>query len=96
METLKKAFPEQGCSETHRLHAACLLGLQTAHLRHHAAHRPEHRSPTCSTTAASSASSTRSPATRSRNYSIIALGISPYITASIVVQLLQMDIVPDS
>jgi preprotein translocase subunit SecY len=29
-----------------------------------------------------------------RNYSIIALGISPYITASIVVQLLQMDIIP--
>ena len=29
-----------------------------------------------------------------RNYSIIALGISPYITASIVVQMLQMDIVP--
>ncbi|HAQ57164.1 MAG TPA: preprotein translocase subunit SecY [Acholeplasmatales bacterium] len=29
-----------------------------------------------------------------RNYSIIALGISPYITASIVIQLLQMDIIP--
>ena len=29
-----------------------------------------------------------------RNYSIIALGISPYITASIIVQMLQMDIVP--
>jgi len=29
-----------------------------------------------------------------KNYSIIALGISPYITSSIVVQLLQMDIVP--
>jgi len=29
-----------------------------------------------------------------RNYSVVALGISPYITASIVVQLLQMDIVP--
>ncbi len=29
-----------------------------------------------------------------RNYSIVALGISPYITASIVVQLLQMDIIP--
>ncbi len=29
-----------------------------------------------------------------RNYSVIALGISPYITASIVIQLLQMDIVP--
>ena len=29
-----------------------------------------------------------------KNYSIIALGISPYITASIVVQLLQMDIIP--
>ena len=29
-----------------------------------------------------------------RNYSVIALGISPYITASIVVQLLQMDIIP--
>ncbi|MCF7926389.1 MAG: preprotein translocase subunit SecY [Candidatus Izimaplasma sp.] len=29
-----------------------------------------------------------------KNYSIIALGIGPYITASIVVQLLQMDIVP--
>ncbi|MGS0972598.1 MAG: 50S ribosomal protein L6 [Candidatus Izemoplasmataceae bacterium] len=29
-----------------------------------------------------------------RNYSIIALGIGPYITASIVVQILQMDIVP--
>lgn len=28
------------------------------------------------------------------NYSVLALGISPYITASIVVQLLQMDIVP--
>lgn len=28
------------------------------------------------------------------NYSIIALGISPYITASIVIQMLQMDIVP--
>ncbi|HOH18536.1 MAG TPA: preprotein translocase subunit SecY, partial [Bacilli bacterium] len=28
------------------------------------------------------------------NYSIVALGISPYITASIVIQLLQMDIVP--
>ncbi len=28
------------------------------------------------------------------NYSIIALGIGPYITASIVIQLLQMDIVP--
>ncbi|MFP4077643.1 MAG: preprotein translocase subunit SecY [Candidatus Izemoplasmataceae bacterium] len=28
------------------------------------------------------------------NYSIIALGISPYITASIVMQLLQMDIIP--
>lgn len=28
------------------------------------------------------------------NYSILALGISPYITASIVIQLLQMDIVP--
>ena len=29
-----------------------------------------------------------------KNYSIIALGISPYITASIVVQMLQMDIIP--
>ncbi len=29
-----------------------------------------------------------------RNFSIVALGISPYITASIVVQLLQMDIIP--
>ena len=29
-----------------------------------------------------------------KNYSIIALGIGPYITASIVVQLLQMDILP--
>lgn len=29
-----------------------------------------------------------------RNFSIIALGVSPYITASIVIQLLQMDIVP--
>ncbi len=29
-----------------------------------------------------------------RNYSIIALGITPYITASIVIQLLQMDIIP--
>ncbi len=29
-----------------------------------------------------------------RNYSIIALGISPYITASIIIQMLQMDIVP--
>ncbi len=29
-----------------------------------------------------------------RNYSIVALGITPYITASIVVQLLQMDIIP--
>ncbi|MDD4000242.1 MAG: preprotein translocase subunit SecY [Bacilli bacterium] len=28
------------------------------------------------------------------NYSIVALGISPYITASIVIQLLQMDIIP--
>lgn len=28
------------------------------------------------------------------NFSILALGISPYITASIVVQLLQMDILP--
>ena len=28
------------------------------------------------------------------NYAIVALGISPYITASIVIQLLQMDIVP--
>lgn len=28
------------------------------------------------------------------NYSIVALGVSPYITASIVIQLLQMDIVP--
>src|SRR5574344_1824179 len=28
------------------------------------------------------------------NFSIVALGISPYITSSIVVQLLQMDIVP--
>lgn len=28
------------------------------------------------------------------NYSIVALGISPYITASIVIQLLEMDIVP--
>ncbi|MBN2540917.1 MAG: preprotein translocase subunit SecY [Bacilli bacterium] len=29
-----------------------------------------------------------------KNYSVIALGISPYITASIVVQMLQMDIIP--
>jgi len=29
-----------------------------------------------------------------RNYSVIALGISPYITASIVIQMLQMDIIP--
>ncbi len=29
-----------------------------------------------------------------RNYSIVALGITPYITASIIVQLLQMDIIP--
>jgi preprotein translocase subunit SecY len=29
-----------------------------------------------------------------KNYSIIALGIGPYITASIVTQLLQMDIIP--
>lgn len=29
-----------------------------------------------------------------QNYSIFALGISPYITASIVIQLLQMDIIP--
>lgn len=29
-----------------------------------------------------------------RNFSVFALGVSPYITASIVVQLLQMDIVP--
>ncbi|MDD4069040.1 MAG: preprotein translocase subunit SecY [Candidatus Izemoplasmatales bacterium] len=29
-----------------------------------------------------------------RNYSVVALGISPYITASIIVQLLQMDIIP--
>lgn len=28
------------------------------------------------------------------NFSIIALGIGPYITASIIIQLLQMDIVP--
>ncbi|MGL5885271.1 MAG: preprotein translocase subunit SecY, partial [Bombilactobacillus sp.] len=28
------------------------------------------------------------------NYSVFALGVSPYITAQIVVQLLQMDIVP--
>ena len=28
------------------------------------------------------------------NYSIFALGVSPYITAQIVIQLLQMDIVP--
>ena len=28
------------------------------------------------------------------NFSIVALGVSPYITASIVVQLLQMDIIP--
>src|SRR5690554_8109935 len=28
------------------------------------------------------------------NFSILALGISPYITASIVIQLLQMDIIP--
>lgn len=28
------------------------------------------------------------------NYSIVALGVSPYITASIVIQLLQMDIIP--
>ena len=28
------------------------------------------------------------------NYSILAMGVSPYITAQIVVQLLQMDIVP--
>ncbi len=28
------------------------------------------------------------------NYSVIALGISPYITASIVIQMLQMDIIP--
>ena len=29
-----------------------------------------------------------------QNYSIVALGITPYITASIIVQLLQMDIIP--
>ena len=29
-----------------------------------------------------------------KNFSVFALGVSPYITASIVVQLLQMDIVP--
>ncbi|MCR5741620.1 MAG: preprotein translocase subunit SecY [Gammaproteobacteria bacterium] len=29
-----------------------------------------------------------------RNYSIVALGIGPYITASIIVELLQMDIIP--
>lgn len=29
-----------------------------------------------------------------KNYSIIALGISPYITASIIIQMLQMDIIP--
>jgi len=29
-----------------------------------------------------------------RNYSIISLGISPYITASIIVQMMQMDIIP--
>ena len=28
------------------------------------------------------------------NYSILAMGVSPYITAQIIVQLLQMDIVP--
>ena len=28
------------------------------------------------------------------NFSIVALGVTPYITASIVVQLLQMDIIP--
>ncbi|NLD26591.1 MAG: preprotein translocase subunit SecY, partial [Acholeplasmataceae bacterium] len=27
-------------------------------------------------------------------YSVVALGVSPYITASIVIQLLQMDIIP--
>ena len=29
-----------------------------------------------------------------KNFSIFALGVSPYITASIIVQLLQMDIIP--
>src|SRR5690625_1303710 len=29
-----------------------------------------------------------------KNFSILAMGISPYITASIIVQLLQMDVVP--
>src|SRR5574344_115330 len=29
-----------------------------------------------------------------KNFSIFALGVSPYITASIVIQLLQMDIIP--
>ncbi|MBZ4302141.1 preprotein translocase subunit SecY, partial [Streptococcus pneumoniae] len=29
-----------------------------------------------------------------KNFSVFALGVSPYITASIVVQLLQMDILP--
>ena len=29
-----------------------------------------------------------------RNFSVFALGVSPYITASIVVQLLQMDLLP--
>ncbi|MGV8000567.1 preprotein translocase subunit SecY, partial [Mycobacterium kansasii] len=29
-----------------------------------------------------------------QNYSLFAMGVSPYITASIIVQLLQMDILP--
>ena len=29
-----------------------------------------------------------------KNFSVFALGVSPYITASIVVQLLQMDLLP--
>ncbi|MCW1069471.1 preprotein translocase subunit SecY, partial [Streptococcus anginosus] len=29
-----------------------------------------------------------------RNFSVFSMGVSPYITASIVVQLLQMDILP--
>lgn len=29
-----------------------------------------------------------------RSFSIFALGVSPYITASIITQLLQMDIIP--
>ena len=35
-----------------------------------------------------------SPAERCFNFSIFAMGIMPYITASIIVQLLSMDVIP--